>query len=138
LNILNAILKNWNYRPWPCWYGSHTFLTLEVLRIKEHTSIFSFSVIFTFGLAFESFKKFGGASSELLLHICHIMFTWANFLTIPISLLNLYLNGNKWEIVTLWICLNNVGLHHKPIMFCITIVTFLKSACFSFVATNIN
>jgi hypothetical protein len=38
-------------------------LTLEVLRVRERTS--TPFVIFIFGLAFESFKEFGGASHAL-------------------------------------------------------------------------
>jgi hypothetical protein len=30
-----------------------------MLRVRKHTSTFYFSVVFTFGLTFESFKEFG-------------------------------------------------------------------------------
>jgi hypothetical protein len=38
----------------------HAFFTFEVLRTWEHNPTPS-SIIFTFELAFESFKEFGGA-----------------------------------------------------------------------------
>jgi hypothetical protein len=36
--------------------------TFEVLRVKEHIPIISSCIVFTFGLAFESYEEFGGAS----------------------------------------------------------------------------
>jgi len=38
----------------------------EVLRIREHTPIPYPFVVFTFGLAVESIKEFGGASLTLM------------------------------------------------------------------------
>jgi hypothetical protein len=37
-----------------------------VLWVKERTLILSFSIVFTFKLAFESFKECGGASQTLI------------------------------------------------------------------------
>jgi hypothetical protein len=49
---------------WPAWSlileFQHTLLTPKILRTREHTPILS--VVFTFELAYESFKDFGGVS----------------------------------------------------------------------------
>jgi len=44
-------------------------LPFEMLRAKKHTSI-PFSIVFTLGFAFESFKEFGGASLGAELWSC--------------------------------------------------------------------
>jgi hypothetical protein len=47
----------------------HAPFTPEVLRVKEHTPTPS-SIVFIFGLTFESFKECGGASLQLTLLEC--------------------------------------------------------------------